>query len=75
MKKIVNFNKTIYELCTEDTFIIEIMKELGFEQITKQGMLQTAGRVMTIPKGAHMRRIELTEIIQTFEKHGYAVKQ
>ena len=32
MKKIVDFNKTVYELCTEDTFIIEIMKELGFEQ-------------------------------------------
>ena len=75
MKKIVDFNKTIYELCTEDPFIIEIMKEQGFEQITKQGMLQTAGRVMTIQKGARMRSIELTDIIQTFEKHGYVVKQ
>jgi hypothetical protein len=75
MKKIVDFNKTVYELCTEDPFIIEIMKELGFEQITKQGMLQTAGRVMTIQKGARMRSIETTGIIQTFEKHGYAVKQ
>ena len=75
MKKIVDFNKTVYELCTEDRFVIEIMKELGFEQITKQGMLQTAGRVMTIQKGARMRSIEITGIIQTFEKHGYAVKQ
>ena len=75
MKKIVDFNKTIYELCTEDPFIIEIMKEQGFEQITKQGMLQTAGRVMTIPKGVRMRGKEITDIVQTFEKHGYAVKQ
>ena len=75
MKKIVDFNKTVYELCIEDRFIIEIMKELGFEQITKQCVLQTAGRVMTIPKGARMRSIEITDIIQTFEKHGYAVKQ
>ena len=75
MKKIVDFNKTIYELCTEDPFIIEIMKEQGFEQITKQGMLQTAGRVMTIPKGARMRGKEITDIVQTFENHGYAVKQ
>ena len=75
MKRIVDFNKTIYELCTEDPFIIEIMKEQGFEQITKQGMLQTAGRVMTIQKGARMRSIELTDIIQAFERHGYAVKQ
>ena len=75
MEKIVDFNKTVYELCTEDSFIIEIMKELGFEQITKKGMLQTAGRVMTIPKGARMRGKEITDIVQTFEKHGYAVKQ
>ena len=75
MKKIVDFNKTIYELCTEDPFIIEIMKEQGFEQITKQGMLQTAGRVMTIPKGVRMRGKEITDIVQTFEKHGYTVKQ
>ena len=75
MKKIVDFNKTIYELCTEDPFIIEIMKEQGFEQITKQGMLRTAGRVMTIPKGARMRGKEIADIVQTFEKHGYAVKQ
>ena len=51
------------------------MKELGFEQITKQGMLQTAGRVMTISKGARMRGIDLSNIVQTFEKHGYIVKQ
>ena len=50
MDKIVDLNKTVYELCTEDTFIIEIMKELGFEQITKQGMLQTAGRVIELAR-------------------------
>lgn len=75
MEKIVDFQKTVYDICTEDPFIIEIMKELGFDQITKQGMLQTAGRVMTIEKGARMRGIELSEIAQTFVKHGYSVKQ
>ncbi|MCQ6276827.1 DUF1858 domain-containing protein [Bacillus sp. V3B] len=75
MEKIVDFQKTVYDICTEDPFIIEIMKELGFDQITKQGMLQTAGRVMTIAKGARMKGIELSDIIQTFAKHGYSVKQ
>jgi len=75
MKKIIDFQKSVYDLCTEDPFVIEIMIELGFEQITKQGMLQTAGRVMTISKGARMRGIELSDITQTFEKHGYNVKQ
>jgi hypothetical protein len=70
----IDFQKTVYELCEEDPFVIEIMKELGFEQITKQGMLQTAGRIMTISKGARMRGIDLSSIVQTFEKHGYIVK-
>jgi hypothetical protein len=75
MEKIIDFQKTVYELCTEDPAVIEIMKELGFEQITKSRMLQTAGRVMTIPKGSRMRDIGLSHIIQTFERYGYTVKQ
>ncbi|WP_338471440.1 DUF1858 domain-containing protein [Niallia sp. XMNu-256] len=74
MKKMVDMTKSVYELCTEDPFIIEIMKELGFERITRQGMLQTAGRVMTIPKGARMQNMELSTIIENFEKNGYTVK-
>lgn len=75
MDKIIDFQKTVYEICTEDPFVTEIMKELGFDQIMKPGMLQTAGRVMTIAKGARMRGIELSDIAQTFENHGYTVKQ
>lgn len=75
MSKIIDFNKTVNALCTEDPFVIEVMREIGFEQITKPGMLQTAGRVMTIAKGARMRGIDLRKIKQTFEKHGYSVKE
>lgn len=75
MDKIIDFQKTVYELCKDDLFVIEMMKELGFEQITKPGMLQTAGRVMTISKGAQMRGIDLSVIVETCEKYGYSVKQ
>lgn len=75
MEKIIDFQKTVYEMCKDDSFVIEIMKELGFEQITKPGMLHTAGKVMTISKGARMRGIALSDIVQTFEKYGYTVKQ
>jgi hypothetical protein len=75
MEKIIDFQKTVYELCKDDPFVIEMMIELGFEQITKPGMLQTAGRVMTISKGARMRGIDLSDIVQTCEKHGYIVKE
>ena len=75
MEKIIDFQKTVYELCKDDPFVIEMMIELGFEQITKPGMLQTAGRVMTISKGARMRGIDLSDIVQTCEKHGYIIKE
>ena len=75
MEKIIDFQKTVYELCKDDPFVIEMMIELGFEQITKPGMLQTAGRVMTISKGARMRGIDLSDIVQTCEKHGYIVRE
>lgn len=73
MEKIIDLTKSVYELCNEDPNVMEIMKEIGFEKITKQGMLQTAGKIMTIPKGARMRGIELSTIARTFEKHGYKV--
>lgn len=73
MKKTVDFQKTVYELCTEDANVIEVMKEIGFDKITKPGMMQTAGKIMTIPKGARMRGLEITAIIQIFQNHGYTV--
>jgi hypothetical protein len=50
------------------------MKELGFESITNAGMLNTAGRFMTIPKGAEMKGISMEKISQAFESKGYSIK-
>ena len=37
-------------------------------------MLQTAGRYMTIPKGAKMKKIPLEKVIGLFEENGFIVK-
>ncbi|GIP24556.1 DUF1858 domain-containing protein [Paenibacillus sp. J22TS3] len=73
MTKQVHFQSSLFDLCTADPEIIDIMVGLGFAQIAKPGMLQTAGRFMTIPKGAAMRKIPLTDIIAAFESQGYEV--
>ncbi|HPZ52307.1 MAG TPA: DUF1858 domain-containing protein, partial [Clostridia bacterium] len=52
MEKVIDLNKTVFELCNEDPAIKDILADSGFTDITKPGMLQTAGRFMTIPKGA-----------------------
>lgn len=46
MEKVIDLNQTVYELYTQYPDILPIMQELGFENVTKPGMLQTAGRVM-----------------------------
>jgi len=75
MEKAIDFSKTVYELCKEDLQVIEVMKELGFEQITNPVTLNTVGRFMTIPKGAAMKNIELGKIKEEFSRRGYSIKE
>ncbi len=73
-KKIIDFNKTVFELCREDPEIIDILAEIGFVDILKPGMLNTAGRFMTIPKGAAMKKIDIEVIKNAFIKRSYDIK-
>lgn len=70
-EKRIDLSKTVYELCKADPAIAGILADLGFTDITKPGMLQTAGRFMTIPKGAAMKQIGMERIKQAFAGHGY----
>ncbi|AUS95523.1 hypothetical protein CDQ84_11420 [Clostridium thermosuccinogenes] len=73
MEKTIDLSKTVYELCKDNPEIIEIMKELGFESIGNPAMLNTAGRFMTIPKGAEMKNISLDKIKEVLISKGYEV--
>ncbi|SHK02076.1 DUF1858 domain-containing protein [Desulforamulus aeronauticus] len=73
MNQSVDFRKTIYELVKENPEVANIMQEIGFKDITNPAMLNTAGRVMTIPKGASMKKIDLNTIKQIFRDHGFEV--
>lgn len=69
----IDFSKSLYELVSQYPEIKEIMLGIGFNEMTKPGMLQTAGRYMTIPKGAKMKKIPLEAIIQAFEEAGFQI--
>jgi signal recognition particle subunit SEC65 len=73
IEKVVNLNKTVYELCKNNSEIADILQELGFKDITNPGMLNTAGRFMTIPKGAAMKKIPLETIKESLANHGYKI--
>lgn len=73
MDKTIDFRKNIKELADQDPKIIEIMKELGFIRITYPGMINTIGRVMTIPKGCKMQNIDLELVKAKFIENGYRI--
>lgn len=50
-EKVLDLNKTVYDLTQEYPEVKDIMAELGFQDITKPMALNLMGRVMTIPKG------------------------
>lgn len=75
MDKIINLSKTIYELSKDYPEITEILYELGFYEIIKPSMLNTAGRFMTIPKGAAMKRIDLGLIESVLSEKGYVIQK
>ncbi len=65
--KVLDFKKSLKEIVEEYPEVVDIMEELGFSEIVKPGMINTVGRVMTIPKGALMRGIDLEKIKETFK--------
>ena len=73
MDKKIDLKKTVFELSQLHPEFLETMKELGFHDITNPAMLKTAGRFMTVPKGARMKGIPLEKFKEAFERKGFEV--
>lgn len=75
MNKIINLNDSIYEINNKYPEIKEILYNLGFTDIVKPGMINTAGRFMTLKKGSQMKKIDLNLIKDTLDKSGYTAEE
>jgi len=73
--KKLDLKKSVRDLCRENPEVAEIMKELGFDNITSPTMLNSVGRFMTIPKGAAMRGIDLEKVKAEFKNRGYTISE
>lgn len=73
MKRVIDLDKKIIELVREYPELIDIMKELGFEEILKPGMFNTMGKFMTIPKGAALRGIDMDRIREALREKGFEI--
>jgi len=73
MKKVLRMDESIFDIVSRHPEVIDIMVELGFKDITKPGMLQTAGRFMTLSKGIKLKKMNLDTVMLTFERHGFEI--
>ena len=73
MEKKLDLSKSVYDLVTEYPEVIDIMKELGFSEITNKVMLNSVGKIMTIPKGAKMKGVSMIDIVGAFMKAGFTL--
>lgn len=64
----------MYELCNEYPELIDIMLELGFTEVTKPGILNTMGKVMTIPNGAIMKKIDMVDVVLALKNNGFELE-
>lgn len=61
---------SIYNLAKECQDTPKIMESLGFGDIVKPGMLQTAGRFMSLKKGCEFKKLNYEEAKKVFLKFG-----
>lgn len=71
--KHLDLTKSVYELTKEYPELVEIMAQLGFKEITKKAMLNSVGKLTTIPKGAKMKGIPMERIVSAFRENGFEV--
>ena len=73
MEKRIDLTQTVYQLTQEHPEIIDIMASLGFTEIKKNAIRLSAGKLITIPKGAAMRGISLDQVVKALRDGGFTV--
>jgi len=74
MNRTIDLEKTVYEICSEYPETKDILDRLGFHDIMKPGILNTVGKLMTIPRGAAMRSLDLSKVVSELQAGGFEIK-
>lgn len=73
MVQVIDLDLPVYNLVQEVPAVVPVMVGLGLDGVTSPALLKTAGRFMTLRKGAAMKQIPLSELIEQLEQAGFEV--
>lgn len=71
--KQLDLARSVRDLTTDYPELIDIMVGLGFAEVANPAMRASVGRIMTLPKGAHVKGISLDKVIDACRAHGFEV--
>jgi hypothetical protein len=74
MDKVIDFSKSIYEICSSYPEMIVIFKKFGLGSIDDPAVLNSIGRFMTPAMGAAMKGIDIEIIKKELNSKGYIIK-
>lgn len=74
-KKVLDLSATVYDLCNQYPELQKIMPTLGFTEITNKVMLESVGKLMTIPKSAKLKHISMEKVLTVLTQNGFEVKE
>lgn len=69
--KTVDFNDSLANIIKQYPELLDILYDFGFTQIKAPGMLQTAGKFMTLKMGCELRKIDVNDLIMHLNSLGY----
>jgi len=75
MIKEINLDQTLLSIVSQYPELIDLLYDLGFTQIKVPGMLQTAGRFMTLRSGCELRKIDIKLLELILIEKGFTIKK
>lgn len=71
----VDFNDTLANVIQSHPELLDILYDFGFTQIKAPGMLQTAGKFMTLKMGCELRKIDVSALEDHLISLGYTINE
>ena len=73
--KTVNFKDSLANIIKQYPELLDILYDFGFTKIKAPGMLQTAGKFMTLKMGCELRKIDVSTLEDHLISLGYTINE
>ena len=71
--KTIDFNDSLANVIQSNPELLDILCDFGFTHIKSKGMLQTAGKFMTLKTGCELRKIDVNDLMDYLIQKGYDI--